>query len=321
LDGDDLWYRTKLKQVVEAFERDPRAGLVFHNTTLSLFDGAFRCGMNVGDSPDCLTIVNEPKDLNGVDLLRFAPVATSCSLSFRKALIKKIFPIPTAYRYYADGFLFADSLFFGRVLYIRSCLAEYRAHDITTFCFFGASPNHQGLERMRLVLGLFENHREHLAGRFKDFGLDYTRTEESCREVAARTRAFLDGINASMARAESKRLRLGGGEAALPGYIDFDESLTSHNLENAFQDGAISEILSINTLSERSDMSLLNALTRWKQMLSPGGAIFSVEKRGDIHALGASRIKVAAREAGLKIHSVIPGYSYADPAILTRLGK
>jgi hypothetical protein len=277
--------------------------------------------MNVGDSPDCLTIVNELKDLNGVDLLRFAPVATSCSLSFRKELVKKVFPIPPAYRYYADGYLFTDSLFFGRVLYIKSCLAEYRAHNITTFCFFGASPNHQGLERMRLVLGLFEKHREHLAKRFKEFGLDFTRTEESCREVAGRTRDFLDGITDSMGGAESKRLRLGGSKAALPGYIDFDEGLISRELETAFQDGAISEILSINTFSDKTDASLVEALTRWKRMLGPGGAIFSVEKRRDNNAQSANRIKAAARDAGLKIHSMIPGYSYADPAILIRLGK
>jgi hypothetical protein len=324
LDGDDLWYRRKLKQVVKAFEQEPEAGLVFHNTTLSLFDGAFRCSMNAGDSADCMIVVKDVKDLDGADLMRFAPVATSCSLSFRKELIKKVFPIPAAYRYYADGYLFTESLFFGRVLYIKSCLAEYRAHNITTFCFFGASPNQQGLQRMQLVLGLFERHSEHLSDRFRDFGIDFTRTQESSREIVTRTRAYLDAVSGSMksaGEAESTRLRLGGGKERLEGYVDLDVSPGFPEPAATFQDGAIGEILSINTLTNGSDDFLVKALTEWKRMLGPGGAIFSVERREDNYGLSANRIKTAAEEAQLKVLSIIPGYSYGDPAILTRLGK
>lgn len=323
LDGDDVWYTGKLSRVVGAFERDERAALVFHNTTLSLFGGAFRCGMNAGDSADCLTIVNDLSDLDGADLMRFAPVATSCSLSFRKRLLKNVFPIPPSYRYYADGYLFTESLFCGRVLYIKSCLAEYRAHNITTFCFFGASPSRRGIERMRLVLGLFELHGERLARRFRDFGLDYSRTEASAREVAARTRAFLDRIAgpAGSNAPEGIRLRLGGNRERLEGYTDLDESPTTSRPTAIVGDGAAGEILSINALNNSSDDAMVKALTKWKRMLGRGGAIFSVERRSDDYGLSADRIKAAAREVNLKVLSIIPGYSYGERAILTRLSK
>jgi hypothetical protein len=125
----------------------------------------------------------------------------------------------------------------------------------------------------------------------------------------------------SAGEAESTRLRLGGGKERLEGYVDLDVSPGFPEPAATFQDGAIGEILSINTLTNGSDDFLVKALTEWKRMLGPGGAIFSVERREDNYGLSANRIKTAAEEAQLKVLSIIPGYSYGDPAILTRLGK
>jgi glycosyltransferase involved in cell wall biosynthesis len=102
LDGDDLWYRTKLKQVVRAFEQDPAAGLVFHNTKLCAGGGErpaqFLCPF-------------------------FIPAS---AITLRRRFLEKLLPLPVSFRSYADLYLTYHMPFFARICPLKDCLGECR---------------------------------------------------------------------------------------------------------------------------------------------------------------------------------------------------
>jgi glycosyltransferase involved in cell wall biosynthesis len=137
LDGDDLWYRTKLKQVVEAFERDPRAGLVFHNTKQRACDkehpAQFPCPF-------------------------FIPAS---AMSLRRCFLEKILPLPVAFRSYADLYLTYHMLFFAKLCPLKDCLGEYRA----------GGAHH--LKNQRDDIHMLELHKKALGERLYEFMFQY----------------------------------------------------------------------------------------------------------------------------------------------------
>jgi glycosyltransferase involved in cell wall biosynthesis len=102
LDGDDLWYRRKLKQVVKAFEQEPEAGLVFHNTTLSAGNAELKA-----ESACCF----------------FIPAS---AMSLRRHFLEKILPLPVAFRSCANLYLTYHMLFFAKLCPLEECLGECR---------------------------------------------------------------------------------------------------------------------------------------------------------------------------------------------------
>src|SRR5215469_7032645 len=120
LDADDYWLPTKLQKVMEAFERNPGAGLVYHRFREYLSSvGELREGTLNHISGD---IVKDRKRI-----LQYTATQTS-GLTFRTSVVRQILPLNEAMTIQADGLLAALVIFLAPVVAIPEALAVYRVH-------------------------------------------------------------------------------------------------------------------------------------------------------------------------------------------------
>ncbi|HJX62731.1 MAG TPA: glycosyltransferase [Polyangia bacterium] len=121
LDADDLWAPGKLARVVAAFRDDPDSGLVTH--PLEIIDGEgrrrgeFQCveGGYLGD------------DIASLRVGHLMPVASG--LSFRRAVLERIMPIPEErFRGSADLAIAYAASVLARTVRVPEFLASYRVH-------------------------------------------------------------------------------------------------------------------------------------------------------------------------------------------------
>ena len=125
LDADDLWLPDKLRRVCETFEKNPKAGMIYHRTYL------WRAGEEaVHDSYFVEVSGNVPA--NRVSLLRYPMVGTSC-LAFRRSALNALLPVPEALRSQADAYLTALIIFVAPVVALPVFLAKYRLHGANLF--------------------------------------------------------------------------------------------------------------------------------------------------------------------------------------------
>jgi glycosyltransferase involved in cell wall biosynthesis len=125
LDGDDWWAPSKLREVAEAFEKNPGIGAVGH--------GFFE--MNV-DPARSVVVVPEKTcrlTLNNADGARtFFSVsglfATSCMATRRKVL-DRILPVPEELIFAADGFVSFSSAAIAGAMVLDRPLSYYRVHQ------------------------------------------------------------------------------------------------------------------------------------------------------------------------------------------------
>jgi glycosyltransferase involved in cell wall biosynthesis len=125
LDADDLFLPNKLARLAEAFQKDPALGMVYHRFQEWHVDTGERgeyafvpVSGDVRTTPDFF--------------LRFHPMATSC-VSYRRAFLKPLSPIPEGIRMLADGYLVLLIPFLAPVLAISEFLAVYRLHGTNSF--------------------------------------------------------------------------------------------------------------------------------------------------------------------------------------------
>jgi glycosyltransferase involved in cell wall biosynthesis len=121
LDADDLWAPRKITRVVEAFQKHPEAGLVYH--PLQFWDVQRNLHWNNQMFPGVSGFV--PADPR--HLLTYGDLSTS-ALAFRAATLRNLLPIPLTLSIYADGYLGYLIIFLGPVLAIDDALATYRLH-------------------------------------------------------------------------------------------------------------------------------------------------------------------------------------------------
>lgn len=119
LDSDDWWDKTKLRRVVDRFDREPDLGVVQH-----------WC-QEIGPSGEPLPARNPPLPprFTAEDFLRGGCVFTGTTgLSFRARVLKMILPVPADLRICADGYLYCSILNapFGN---IPEVLAWRRIHE------------------------------------------------------------------------------------------------------------------------------------------------------------------------------------------------
>jgi glycosyltransferase involved in cell wall biosynthesis len=125
LDADDLFLPGKLARLAEAFKKDPALGMTYHR---------FRqWHVETGERGE-YTFVPVSGDVRTVPdfFLRYHPMATSC-ISYRRAALKPLLPIPEEIRMLADGYLVLLIPFLTPVLAIPEFHAIYRLHGSNSF--------------------------------------------------------------------------------------------------------------------------------------------------------------------------------------------
>jgi|tagenome__1003787_1003787.scaffolds.fasta_scaffold20983115_2 glycosyltransferase involved in cell wall biosynthesis len=125
LDADDYWLPGKLKRVVEEFECNPEAGMVYHGfRQLDSRVGSCRGGG--------LPLFSGFLPANFHDLLGYILFPTSF-LAFRRNALELLLPIPEGLIIQADAHLSALMAFVAPIIGISEELGVYRVHGSNLF--------------------------------------------------------------------------------------------------------------------------------------------------------------------------------------------
>ncbi|HXY23821.1 MAG TPA: glycosyltransferase [Candidatus Acidoferrum sp.] len=142
LDADDVWLPGKLRRVQEEFQRNPRAGMVYHR--LYWWDGADEVG---ADRYFAGVSGRVPESRRA--LLEYPMASTSC-LAFRRAAVEKLLPVPEVLRSQADAYLTALTIF---VAPVGEYLGKYRLHGTNLFQTAGKQFSREKIEHRIAMRG------------------------------------------------------------------------------------------------------------------------------------------------------------------------
>jgi len=120
LDADDYWLPGKLTRVVEEFQKEPHAVMVYHK--YEFWDPRENWSWEPG-----IALVTGDVPASRRKLLEYVAAPTS-SLVFRREALERIGPIPEGLTFMADAFLVGTSIFVGPVGAVEECLAKNRVH-------------------------------------------------------------------------------------------------------------------------------------------------------------------------------------------------
>jgi glycosyltransferase involved in cell wall biosynthesis len=125
LDADDYWLPGKLPRVVEEFEKNPEAGMVYHEIReFHSQRGAYKDGG--------LPLLSGFLPSSAKDLLSYVLYPTSF-LAFRRNALQPLLPIPEKLTIQADSHLSGLVIFLAPIIAIPECLAVYRLHGQNLF--------------------------------------------------------------------------------------------------------------------------------------------------------------------------------------------
>ncbi len=137
LDGDDVWLPQKVRRVVEEFEKNPAAGMVFHP-----YQYWMQNENQQGENPEDNDRQEEGVSENDLTFrpvsgyLPDSPIAMrqfggfgTCSIAIRRKLAGELLPIPARLRIFADCFLIVGAIFLAPVASMPECLTRYRHHN------------------------------------------------------------------------------------------------------------------------------------------------------------------------------------------------
>jgi glycosyltransferase involved in cell wall biosynthesis len=124
LDGDDYWLPRKLRRIVEAFEKNPEVGMVYH----PYLEVDMRT--NGRRESKFLSISGSLFENKREFFWYHAP--GTCA-SFRQKFLGRLLPIPERLRTQADGYIGLLIVFVAPILAIPECLATYRFHGRNLF--------------------------------------------------------------------------------------------------------------------------------------------------------------------------------------------
>lgn len=142
LDADDYWLPSKLRKVVDKFEKNPRAGLVYHRFREYLSEtGEWREGT--------LNDISGEVAKDRKKILQYTATQTS-GLTFRTRVVREILPLNEAMTIQSDGLLAALAIFLAPVVAIPEALAVYRIHAQNLYCHSAAGVDVQR-QRRRLA--------------------------------------------------------------------------------------------------------------------------------------------------------------------------
>jgi glycosyltransferase involved in cell wall biosynthesis len=121
LDADDYWLPAKLRRVMEAFDKNPGAGLVYHRFREYLSNtGEWREGG--------LNDISGDVAKDRTKILQYTATQTS-GLTFRTSVVREFLPLNEAMTIQSDGLLAALAIFLAPVVAIPEALAVYRIHE------------------------------------------------------------------------------------------------------------------------------------------------------------------------------------------------
>ena len=133
LDADDVWLPDKLQRVCGAFEKNPEAGMVYHQTHW------WRAGEEISGDPIFVDLSGRIP-ANRISLLRYPMSGTSC-VAFRRNAVHPLLPVPESLRSQADAYLTALIIFVAPVAALAEPLAKYRLHGANLFQTNGGEAN------------------------------------------------------------------------------------------------------------------------------------------------------------------------------------
>lgn len=134
IDADDLWHADRLEKVVNAFLKNERTGIVYHPIELLDSDGHIVCENFLGALGYCEGLRGDVTR----DIITGRIFCGGSSFAFRKAILKKVFPLPEDIKrgvdYYMTVLASCDSI----AEYIPEVLGAYRSRrgNISMFAGF-----------------------------------------------------------------------------------------------------------------------------------------------------------------------------------------
>ena len=133
LDGDDYWLPRKLQRIAAEFDKNPEAGMVYHNF-YEKQDTSPELQLSRGLGGISGFVSRDPKALLSYDLF---PTAT---LAFRRSVLQRLLPIPDRLVVQADAHLSACVVFVAPIVYIDEPLTVYRVHTGNRWNWAGNTP-------------------------------------------------------------------------------------------------------------------------------------------------------------------------------------
>jgi glycosyltransferase involved in cell wall biosynthesis len=124
LDGDDWWAGNKLRQVLDAFEKNPDVGTVGHGYYETCSDPSLL--ESVVPERTCQVQLRDPAGARLFNALRIF-FGTS-RLSLRKAILGRVPTIPKELTFSADAFLYTLAVGFAGAIVLEQPLTYYRVH-------------------------------------------------------------------------------------------------------------------------------------------------------------------------------------------------
>jgi glycosyltransferase involved in cell wall biosynthesis len=139
LDADDYWFPDKLRSVVEEFEKNPEAGVVYHPMReYHVQSGEFK---EAHFTPISGFVPSSVKQVILYDGL------TTTTLSFRRRVLQALLPIPEELRIQADAYIGNLAIFLAPVVAIDRPLGIYRLHGENLYFKASADPESKRLLR------------------------------------------------------------------------------------------------------------------------------------------------------------------------------
>jgi hypothetical protein len=134
LDGDDWWQHNKVSAVVDAFEKNPQAGVVGHG----IFQIDSATGNGSALSPEQPGYFELRSDAGAQKFRNFMCFLGTSRVAIRRSLLEKVLPIPDALVIEADEFMSAVAIAHGGAYLLSQPLTYYRLHDQNQYQFRGA---------------------------------------------------------------------------------------------------------------------------------------------------------------------------------------
>jgi Glycosyl transferase family 2 len=188
LDGDDWWGRNKLSAVVEAFEKNPKAGVVGHG----IFQVDSATGNGSALSPQQPGYFELRSDQGAQKFRNFMCFLGTSRVAIRRGLVEKVLPIPEELVVEADEFMSAVAIAHGGAYLLAEPLTYYRLHDQNLYQFRGNGDTSRIRRKMNALAAL-----EHeLPSRLSSAGVPASAVSiivEPIHLAAAQMKLILDG--------------------------------------------------------------------------------------------------------------------------------
>jgi glycosyltransferase involved in cell wall biosynthesis len=187
LDGDDWWQRNKVSAVVDAFEKNPQAGVIGHG----IFQIDSATGNGSALSPQQPGYFELRSDEGAQKFRNFMCFLGTSRVAIRRSLLEKVLPIPDELVVEADEFMSALAVAHGGAYLLTEPLTYYRLHDQNQYQFRG-----NDTPRLRRKMNALASLERELAARLEAAGVRASAVNiiiEPIHVAAAQMKLILDG--------------------------------------------------------------------------------------------------------------------------------